>query len=99
MSREWDFGFSLEDEDFVVPLKKEQIDEKEDKLTKLASQYMRERDDLELNLKATVALILPLLNNLMASPEKPTIYWPNRVEKVAEFKEKILSTARLNEDV
>jgi len=76
--RDFDFGFSLEDEDFVAPAKKEEI---------------AGLQDSESRLNEVVEMILPLLNNLMASPEKPTIYWPNRSEKVEEFKSKLLEAA------
>ncbi len=33
--------------------------------------------------------IVPLLNNLMKNPEIETIKWPNRVEKLEEFKDKL----------
>ena len=34
-------------------------------------------------------MILALLNNLAANPEKEYIYWPNRVEKIKEQIEKV----------
>lgn len=37
------------------------------------------------------ATIMPLLNNLEKNPEKDTIYWPNRVEKIQQFKKKLQS--------
>lgn len=33
--------------------------------------------------------IIPLLKNLMANPDKEYILWPNRVEKIKEYKNKI----------
>lgn len=30
-------------------------------------------------------MIMPLLNNLKANPEKDTIKWPNRKEKIDQF--------------
>jgi len=76
----FDFGFSLEDENFMAPAKQEEI---------------QGLQDAEVRLKNVVDMILPLLNNLMASPEKPTIYWPNRSEKVEEFKKQLLDEAGL----
>jgi hypothetical protein len=35
------------------------------------------------------ALIMPLLKNLMANPEKDYIYWPNRAEKIEQFIQKL----------
>lgn len=34
-------------------------------------------------------MILPLLNNLMANPEKEYIHWPDRVKKIEAFKVKL----------
>lgn len=34
-------------------------------------------------------MILPLLNNLKSNPEKDTIFWPNRVEKIDAFIKKL----------
>lgn len=34
-------------------------------------------------------MILPLLNNLMANPEKEMIHWPDRVKKIEAFKAKL----------
>lgn len=61
------------------------------------------QDDLEQNLnevseKAASAenkaqlmynMIIPLLNNLKKFPEKPNIYWPDRVKKIDSFIEKL----------
>lgn len=34
-------------------------------------------------------MILPLLNNLMANPDKEYIHWPDRVKKIEAFKTKL----------
>lgn len=34
-------------------------------------------------------MIMPLLNNLMKNPDKEYIYWPDRVEKIEAFIEKM----------
>ena len=34
-------------------------------------------------------MILPLLSNLEKNPDKDYIYWPNRIDKIKEFKQKI----------
>jgi len=34
-------------------------------------------------------LIQPLLTNLKREPDKPTIYWPNRVEKIEAVEQQI----------
>lgn len=50
--------------------------------------------DVELQLvRAALAdicnLIGPLLTNLKREPDKPTIYWPNRVERIEAFEDQI----------
>lgn len=61
------------------------------------------QDDLESNLnavteKAAIAedkaqtlynMFIPLLNNLKKFPDKPNIYWPDRVKKIDSFIEKM----------
>ena len=37
------------------------------------------------------SMIMPLLNNLKKNPDKPTINWPNREEKINEFIAKLNS--------
>lgn len=55
-------------------------DEKE---TLLASEELTNQLQLLYN------AIIPLLKNLKANPDKDTIVWPNRVEKIDQFKTKI----------
>lgn len=40
-------------------------------------------------LEGLIKMIMPLLDNLMADPEKEYLYWPGRAEKIKAFKEKI----------
>lgn len=54
-----------------------------DEETKLVS------DELTSQLQLLYNAIIPLLKNLKANPTKDTIVWPNRVEKIDEFKTKI----------
>jgi hypothetical protein len=37
------------------------------------------------------SMIMPLLNNLKKNPDKPTINWPNREERINEFIAKLNS--------
>ena len=39
-------------------------------------------------------LMLPLLNNLTKDPEKVMIKWPNRVEVVQKYRDKLLKLTR-----
>lgn len=71
-----DFGFSFVDEDA-------------DELVKQKDQNQRTIDNLRLRLKLLEANVFPFLDNLAKNPEKTTILWPNRAEKIQEFKERL----------
>lgn len=45
--------------------------------------------DTEVKLKAIASLLGPFFTELMKEPEKEYIYWPNRVESLKPFLEKI----------
>ena len=45
-------------------------------------------------LKELEQIIMPLLINLMKTPEKEYIYWPNRKDKIQEQIDKILAITR-----
>lgn len=72
---EFDFGFSFTDETEDL---KATIDTESEKAK-----------EMERRLKALHAAILPFLNNLCKNPDKESIHWPNRVEKIAEYKKKL----------
>lgn len=47
------------------------------------------KDELTSQLQQLYDAIIPLLKNLKANPKQDTIVWPNRVEKIDNFKIKI----------
>lgn len=47
------------------------------------------KETVDKKLEGMLKLITPLLNNLMANPEKEYIHWPDRVEKIKAFKAKL----------
>lgn len=47
------------------------------------------QDQLNSQLQQLYNAILPLLKNLQANPDKEYILWPNRTEKINQFKQKI----------
>lgn len=73
-----DFGFSLVSED--------ELKEHENKLKEQFEHSYREYGN---KLDEIIALIMPLLKNLMSNPEKHYIYWPNRTEKIEQFIDKL----------
>lgn len=74
LDEEFDFGFSaLSDEEVAL----------QNTAMLSAQEYKKKLSDL-------YKMILPLLNNLAKDAEtKPNIYWPNRTEKINEFKARI----------
>jgi len=78
MSREFDFGFSLVDENELDAVQQ---------ISKVAEKSSENFDHVQEKVEKLYNAITPLLNNLKANPEKEYILWPNRVEKVEEFED------------
>ena len=77
---DFDFGFTAvnaEELEVVQTTNKEMVEVSKEALT------IQEKCDTLYN------MIQPLLSNLQKNPEKEYIYWPNRLEKVEEFSDKI----------
>lgn len=83
-----DFGFSaVSDEDLkrVEQDLREEVASKNKMLATLEKQATQQQQKAERMAK----LIMPLLANLKKNPEKDYIHWPNRVEKIDGFIDKI----------
>ena len=80
---DYDFGFSFVDENY------EDVKEVNTKLTKEYSSSQEKVDDLQARLEMLHSAIIPFLDNLCKNPEKSTILWPNRVEKIQAYKKKL----------
>ena len=78
MSRDFDFGFSLVDENELDAVQQ---------ISKVAEQSSSNFDHVQEKVDKLYSAISPLLNNLKQNPEKEYILWPNRVEKVEQFEE------------
>jgi hypothetical protein len=72
-----DFGFSLVSED--------ELKEYENKLLQQVEQKDGQVQQYNDKLQGVRNMIMPLLNNLMANPDKHYLYWPNRTEKIQQF--------------
>jgi len=76
---DFDFGFSF-------------TNEIEDNITKLEQQH-KSKDEIIENLENRINILYEtitiFLDNLTKNPEKATIHWPNRVEKINEYKKKL----------
>ena len=82
MSDNWDFGFTAVDEEELYAV--QQAEEKIQEATISASTAQERLNQL-------YNAVLPLLNNLKLKPEKPYLYWPDRVQKVEKFEDFINS--------
>lgn len=77
---DFDFGFTAMDADEldeVQTVKKEATSASEEALT------LKEKCDTLYN------MIQPLLSNLQKNPEKEYIFWPDRHNKVEQFRDKL----------
>ena len=77
----FDFGFTAVDE---TELKA--VQEVAAKAETLGANALNTQEKLDRLYNA----IVPLLNNLKKNPEKEYILWPNRIEKVEQFEDKLL---------
>ena len=81
MSDDWDFGFTMVDEDELAA-----VQEAKTTLNQVSSTAETTQDRLDRMYNA----VMPLLANLKANPEREYILWPNRTEKVEQFEAKLL---------
>lgn len=80
----FDFGFSIVDEEEldVVQNIKQEIATSSSTLEEWKNQAEEWQEKATVIYKA----VLPLLNNLCAEKDKSYIYWPDRHEKIEQFK-------------
>lgn len=74
----FDFGFTAVDEDELQAVQQAEV-----KIQEVTSTASTVQD----RLNALYNAVVPLLNNLKMKPEKPYLYWPDRVEKVEQFED------------
>lgn len=82
---DFDFGFSFVDEDY------EEVKSVQNKLEKDYTNSQQQIEDLHNRLDLLYRSMVPFLDNLCKNPEKSTILWPNRVEKIQAYKKKLLA--------
>jgi glucose-6-phosphate isomerase len=79
ISEDFDFGFSF-------------TNDIEDNIAKLEEQH-KSKDEIIESLQGKINtlydMITVFLDNLTKNPEKATIHWPNRAEKITEYKKKL----------
>lgn len=74
----FDFGFTAVTEEELEAVQEAQM---------VANENSSTVSELERKLEKLYNAIQPLLNNLRANPEKDYIYWPNRADKVDQFRD------------
>lgn len=53
------------------------------------TEAKKETEDVATRLQMMYDAIIPLLKNLNKNPDQEYIKWPNRIEKVQQFKQKL----------
>lgn len=76
----FDFGFTAVSEDELEAV---------EKLKQEKNVASDEVLGLQDRLDGLYSVVMPLLNNLASNPEKSYIYWPNRLEKIEAFRDKL----------
>lgn len=71
--KDFDFGFTAVDEDQI----------------EFVADKQRVAEDAQQRLDALFNAIMPLLTNLQQNPEKEYILWPDRYQKVEQFRDHI----------
>ena len=84
---DFDFGFTVVDEEELAVVT-EMLSDK-DKIDRKLTLASSEKEKLDNKINSLYNMFQPLLNNLAANPEKEYIFWPNRLEKIEEFRDKI----------
>lgn len=87
---DFDFGFSFIDDEIeavkeTAATTKAAADDLEGQLSDLTNEKIA----LEARLEKLFHSVVPFLDNLCKSPEKSTIFWPDRVEKIQNYKDKL----------
>ena len=73
-----DFGFSTVDTEEILSYNQSEID-----------NLLVENEDLKTRLEKMQKAIDKLLTNLSKNPQQELIKWPNRLERIAEFRLKL----------
>ena len=71
--KDFDFGFTAVDEDQI----------------EFVANTQQAAEDVQQRLDALYNAIMPLLTNLQKNPEKEYILWPDRYQKVEQFRDHI----------
>lgn len=78
---EFDFGFTAVTEDELTAVRQN---------AELAQVATAAAQDATKKAETMYKMIVPLLDNLAKDPQKDYIYWPNRQDKIKQFKAQLL---------
>jgi Mg2+ and Co2+ transporter CorA len=81
-----DFGFSTVDIEEIISYNQETTDKLNAENAELTQRAISE---LTRRIDKIIASIEKLLTNLSKNPHPELIKWPNRIERIAEFREKL----------
>lgn len=84
---DFDFGFSLVNEqelDAVQTATKEL-----ETASSSSAEWQAQAEEWQAKAQTLYKAIVPLLENLSKNEDKEYIYWPNRAEKISQFKLKL----------
>lgn len=84
---DFDFGFSLVNEqelDAVQTATKEL-----ETASSSSAEWQAQAEEWQAKSQTLYKAIIPLLDNLSKNEDKEYIYWPNRAEKISQFKLKL----------
>jgi len=76
----FDFGFTAVSESELESVQNTET---------IITEYDKQLNGLQSRLDGVYSSILPLLKHLKENPDKDYIYWPNRLDKISEFEEKL----------
>ena len=83
----FDFGFTVVDEDELAVVQSDKSEVSEASST--AALWQAQAEEWKAKTNAIYDAVIPLLNNLQANEDKEYIYWPNRSVKIDSFKLKL----------
>lgn len=81
---EFDFGFTMMDEDAL-----DAVQEAREQIQNTSTELSEQVEEWKTRTNTLYRMVLPLLKNLASNPEKDYIYWPDRVDKINQFKEQL----------
>lgn len=83
----FDFGFSAVDENELEAVTK--VESKLQETSSTVTEAQANAQAAQSKLDQMYNAVIPLLNNLQKNPEKEYIFWPDRHNKVEQFRDKL----------